>query len=469
MVELNPDVKGDWKEADPVALIGSEPAFFDSFSLVIAAQLPSKALQTLGALLWARGTPLIAARSYGLLGSVRVQLPEHESIESHPEGHKIDLRVHESFPALDEFVASLKIEELRASAQKELEAGEEGDASMAFMHVPWPALLVHARQQWEKANGGELPKDREGKAQFLKSLQGLSLSYDQENVAQASTVYYQALSPVGVGFETKEVMDDAAASDEALAKPGCKDFWFLVRALREFLGSEGGGSRLPVTGELPDMHSSTANYIALQKVYGGKHAEDRAAFEAHLGAALAKAGRKLEDFDGELTSRFLKNVRDIRVLRTRSIAQELSVEEDDVEVAKESAEESIWDTEEELRPQMPALWYCVLRAADEFQAAHGHFPGMEDAALEKDAEEVHALAGPIAERLGMKEVEGGGYTKDHAVEITRYGACEPHAIAAIVGATASQEAIKVITHQFFPINNTFLFNGIASVGATLQL
>jgi len=111
----------------------------------------------------------------------------------------------------------------------------------------------------------------------------------------------------------------------------------------------------------------------------------------------------------------------------------------------------------------------MLRAVDEFQAEHGHFPGMDDADLDRDTEAVHELAGPIVERLGLSEVEGGGYTKDYATEVTRYGACEPHAIAAIIGATASQEAIKVITHQFYPINNTFVFNGIASVGATLPM
>jgi len=148
LLELNPDVKGEAKESDPVALIGSEPGFFDAFTLVIAAQLPAKALQTLAALLWARGTPLVAARSYGLLGTVRVQLAEHEALESHPEGHKIDLRVNQGFPALDAFVAGLDLEALRTAAAKEIEEGDnadEGEACMLYRHVPWPALLVHVR------------------------------------------------------------------------------------------------------------------------------------------------------------------------------------------------------------------------------------------------------------------------------------------------------------------------------------
>ena len=209
---------------------------------------------------------------------------------------------------------------------------------------PCPCPLTHATQH------GDLPSDAPGKAAFLKYLEGFALTPDQMNVGEASGVYYNALKPIGIDFELQSVLDDPATGDENLAKAGCKDFWFLVRALRDFVANEGAGVSLPVTGELPDMHSSTSNYIALQKVYGDKHANDRSAFEAHLRAALDKAGRNLSEFDGELSGRFLKNVRDIRVLRTRSVAQEYSALAADVEAAAEAAGESVWDVEEELRP-----------------------------------------------------------------------------------------------------------------------
>jgi hypothetical protein len=52
---------------------------------------------------------------------------------------------------------------------------------------------------------------------------------------------------------------------------------------------------------------------------------------------------------------------------------------------------------------------------------------------------------------------------------TRYGAGELHAIAAFVGGVGSQEAVKLVTAQFTPMDNTFLFNGITSVASTLKL
>ena len=60
-------------------------------------------------------------------------------------------------------------------------------------------------------------------------------------------------------------------------------------------------------------------------------------------------------------------------------------------------------------------------------------------------------------------------SKDHALEITRVGACEIHNIAALIGGIASQEIVKIITKQYVPMNNTYIYNGIAGVGATYEL
>jgi amyloid beta precursor protein binding protein 1 len=39
----------------------------------------------------------------------------------------------------------------------------------------------------------------------------------------------------------------------------------------------------------------------------------------------------------------------------------------------------------------------------------------------------------------------------------------------VIGGVASQEVIKLITHQYVPLNNTFIWNGLKGVTATLQL
>ena len=51
----------------------------------------------------------------------------------------------------------------------------------------------------------------------------------------------------------------------------------------------------------------------------------------------------------------------------------------------------------------------------------------------------------------------------------RYGAAELHSVAAYMGGVAAQEVIKVITHQFIPINNTYIYNAMKQSSITVKM
>ena len=67
------------------------------------------------------------------------------------------------------------------------------------------------------------------------------------------------------------------------------------------------------------------------------------------------------------------------------------------------------------------------------------------------------FASAIAQELGLFWELG---FKKSSVEMTRFGACELHTVAAYVGGIAGQEAVKLISHQYVPLISTFVFNGI---------
>lgn len=93
---------------------------------------------------------------------------------------------------------------------------------------------------------------------------------------------------------------------------------------------------------------------------------------------------------------------------------------------------------------------------------------LEDGAAVKDADAMSmedGVAGGAAGGEGATVL----VTRAHAAEITRYGGCELHNISAMIGGIAAQEAVKIITHQYVPLNNTYIYNGIASCGATYEL
>ncbi len=57
----------------------------------------------------------------------------------------------------------------------------------------------------------------------------------------------------------------------------------------------------------------------------------------------------------------------------------------------------------------------------------------------------------------------------YAKEMTRYNNAEVHNIASVVGGVASQEAVKMITGQYIPIDGNYIYNGIAGVAGIFKL
>ena len=57
----------------------------------------------------------------------------------------------------------------------------------------------------------------------------------------------------------------------------------------------------------------------------------------------------------------------------------------------------------------------------------------------------------------------------YAKEVVRYYNAEIHNIASVMGGVASQEVVKLITGQYVPMDGTYVFNGICSVGGVYKL
>jgi amyloid beta precursor protein binding protein 1 len=57
-------------------------------------------------------------------------------------------------------------------------------------------------------------------------------------------------------------------------------------------------------------------------------------------------------------------------------------------------------------------------------------------------------------------VTGCALPDDLVHEVVRFGASELHAVCAVVGGMAAQEAIKLITSQFVPLTGGLLYNGM---------
>ena len=112
LVELNPDVHGDYIDEDIEQVLENNPEFLNNFSIIVATELKEKTLMELSSKLWELDIPFLNCKSYGFLGYIRTQVKEHTVIESHPDNLPQDLRLDKPFPALIEYVNSVNLEEM---------------------------------------------------------------------------------------------------------------------------------------------------------------------------------------------------------------------------------------------------------------------------------------------------------------------------------------------------------------------
>ncbi|CAK5033528.1 unnamed protein product [Meloidogyne enterolobii] len=113
---------------------------------------------------------------------------------------------------------------------------------------------------------------------------------------------------------------------------------------------------------------------------------------------------------------------------------------------------------DELPPVVdPLTWYILLRVVDRFQEINGRVP-KEESDLREMKRILGELLGETKDPELIKKQEQL-FPDQIIVEICRFGASELHVISAIIGGVAAQEAIKICTNQYIPVDNSLIYDG----------
>jgi len=139
----------------------------------------------------------------------------------------------------------------------------------------------------------------------------------------------------------------------------------------------------------------------------------------------------------------------MKIFRFSPIGSEL----DSTKIQKENIE--WWDPN--------GKWYLAFRAAGRFQGDHGRLPGDRNDDAQADFENLKKAALQLLSELELDAEEVG--LDDYLKETCRFGASQIHNTCAFVGGVAAQEIIKLVTKQWHPVNNTFIYNGITGTSA----
>lgn len=230
-------------------------------------------------------------------------------------------------------------------------------------------------------------------------------------------------------------------------------FWVVVAAIKRFMLSEGQG-HLPLNPTLPDMHSTTSNYLHLQHLYKARSESDIFSVSKHVNAIASELGLEEHAISSHEIRRICIHSRMLRVVRTKAFS--------------EIPASTVWNSIKTLSncdgTSAAASIYCSLLAVDAFHHQHKRFPGTEEADIEDDLALLKITMSSILENAPS----GISVNEDYLNEVVRFGGGELHSVSSVMGAMASQEVIKLLTGQYVPLGGTLIFDGINTTTTVIE-
>ena len=423
----------------------------------------------------------LSSRSLGCVASWQV-------VESHPANPFPDVRILQPPAALRELIDTQY-------------ADLSGLANNVFAHIPWAILLVKAVDQWKAANGGALPtayKQKKEVRALVEAMRRVDMQADQ-NIDEAISAVNTALNIPAPSSSIKKILSEARAKLAALVAEGHQavgigdgddspaasaalsssrktqlSFWLMAAATERFVAAEGGGM-LPLVGTIPDMTADTSTYVNLQHIYAQQAAADVANVQAYVREICTTEGLNADDLvSSDDLKRFCKNAHSLwsHVYVSAAAEYPLPTGEGGATASSSSLASTLSSALSDESSSQNAGLYLLLRAAHAFRAQRSCWPGGKDDAVEADYPQLKAYLGELVKELGLPPPANGAnapVSDDLIGEFCRWGGAEMHAIASVLGGVASQEAIKAATHQYQPLNNTFIFNGMSGTTATFEL
>lgn len=435
LLELNDAVQGHSVQEPPDQILNNNPDFFKSFSVVIAISLNEKLIKDLSQHLWDLNIPFILCRSIGFLGSFRIQYREHAIVETHPDNERVDLRLDVTFPALSEYFNGIDI--------NNVDLKDHG-------HIPWIVILYKAVNQWQITNCDKWPMSRKEKNEIKDIIQqyiridenGVPIS--EENFDEAMRAINTALLPTFLPVKIQELIYSSAAIN--LTKDS-SPFWIMCSALRGFVEAEGKG-KLPVRGVLPDMTASTEHYVKLQNIYRSQATADAEIVYRKVKQIVSQL--QCDTISEAEVKLFCRHAHDLHLIKGSNISLEYQSGGPVASYIGRHLEE----------PEVMMVHYILLRAADMFRSEHCRAPGEWEP--ESDITKLKNCVSKI-----LTDVSCSPFPKDdHIHEMCRYGGAEIHSVSAFLGGCVAHEAIKLVTKQYNPVNNTFIYDGASTNSAT---
>lgn len=387
------------------------------------------------------GIPVLYTHSIGFFSTFSLQVAaEFPIVETHPDPETTqDLRLLNPWP---ELVAA-------AEAIGDLESMDDHKHG----HVPYILLLLRFLEQWKQSHGGNAPGNYKEKTEFREFVRSQARTSNpeggEENFDEAVAAVLKTISPFTLRSTIREIFDMDPCKQLSATTP---DFWIITAAIKLFVTAHGV---LPLPGSLPDMKAQSADYVSLQNIYKSKARKDIdevIASVRDLEAQLARPTPPIPERDIEV---FCKNAAHIKVVRGRQIPR-ISYDSDEATFKSIRSQLGMGDS------LITVFIACQILDAvvDEIQSENSTVSIDDEGLWKSHTERILALLQRDDPTPIDEEVRG---SINKAIrELRRAEGGELHNVSALTGGLVAQEALKVLTRQYVPLDNTCVFDGARS-------
>ncbi|KAL9100841.1 MAG: hypothetical protein Q9163_003831 [Psora crenata] len=456
--ELNPEVEG----FSSVASFISDLERLKQYTLILLAG-PSSHVRTISAYAAANSISLFYVHSLGFYSHFSVQLPsQFPIIDTHPDPASTqDLRLLNPWPELVEYTNQ------KTNRMHDLSDHDHG-------HIPYLLLLLHYLEEWKASHDGNPPANYDEKKEFKALVSSGARTSNpeggEENFDEATAAVLKSLNQPTISSGLREVFEsgDCQAPSSTAA-----NFWLIAHAIRAFYWKHGV---LPLPGALPDMKAQSADYIQLQNIYKRKARDDLAQVTLTVRKLETRRGRENPIDDREIEA-FCKNAAFIKLIHGRPLRFAQLAD------GKKSPGEIDWGDQASAlsvafhMPEDSLLPIYLAFLAYDYYTLNVTHPNTENsipaaAAAAAASSAAGSALKAIAAAASLEDVDRTALQQkidDVLMEFERADGAELHNISALTGGMVAQEVIKVVTKQYVPVDNTCVFDGIASKTAVFNM
>jgi len=277
----------------------------------------------------------------------------------------------------------------------------------------WWARDHRAHHRWS-----DTPKDPYGvdKGLFWAHMGWLLVKQDEENFDEAEAQAYRCWSETKIPSDISALFNLPAPPPTTPAHTA--HFHKLLSALQEYTLTVPPYT-LPLSATLPDMRASTEAYVKLQKMYKARAEEEGAVFRK----IMSKSDGRETGGDKESVDTFLKNCHALKVLKGKK-----------------------WSAFDEDRGALAT----ALQTFPKETATHLALSSLSSLPASTSVT-VESLRSAVQNIVGQ-DMNLPEEFDNAAGEISRSPTSDLPTTAAFLGGLVAQEAIKMITKQYVPVN-----------------